>query len=206
ELPELQALCVAAWLWAHTQQDTLDQALAPGASMASPPWQTSTVLAMALETLLAWTAHTPALASALPWLAGLLTHQPVPTLEALRLLCRPGYLPAPQHTALIAALTRVGTQLEPPTGDTNTSTPPRQTGGVTSRAPHSRQTGEAIAERTTLADQVAMLLGGSVLVERVETVLAALDQALTPPPAPSPAPPPPHHPHRPPPPPPHTHT
>src|SRR5262249_16791077 len=80
ELPELQALCVAAWLWAHTQQDTLDQALAPGASMASPPWQTSTVLAMALETLLAWTAHTPALAfpatasaegaqlNALPWL------------------------------------------------------------------------------------------------------------------------------------------
>src|SRR5215471_10255279 len=114
ELPELQALCVAAWLWTHTQQDTLDQALAPGPSTASPPWQTSTVLAMALETLLAWTTHTPALAPALPWLAALLAYQPVPTLEALRLLCRPGYLPAPQHTALIAALTRVGTQLEAP--------------------------------------------------------------------------------------------
>jgi len=174
EVPELQALCVAAWLWAHTQQNTLDQVLAQGASTASLPWQTSTVLAIALETLLAWMTQTSALPPSMPWLAALLAHQPVSTLEALRLLCRPGYLPAPQHAVLMAALRRVGTPLEPPTSDTSTSAPPRQTGG------HLRWA--AIAVRSTIADQVAMLLGGTVLVERVETLLADLDQSLTAPP------------------------
>ena len=37
--PELQALCTAAWLWAHTQQGTLEQALGQGTSTASLPWQ-----------------------------------------------------------------------------------------------------------------------------------------------------------------------
>src|SRR3989442_1208845 len=165
EVPELQALCVAAWLWAHTQQNTLDQVLAQGASTASLPWQTSTVLAIALETLLAWMTPTSALPPSMPWLAALLAHQPVSTLEALRLLCRPGYLPAPQHAVLMAALRRVCTQLEPPTSDTSTSAPPRQTG-------------RAIAVRSTIADQVAMLLGGTVLVDRVETLLAEIDQLL----------------------------
>src|SRR5215475_3285932 len=38
--PELQALCTAAWLWARTQQGTLEQALGQGTSAASLPWQT----------------------------------------------------------------------------------------------------------------------------------------------------------------------
>lgn len=192
EVPELQALCVAAWLWAHAQQDTLDQALASGASMASLPWQTSTLLATALETLLAWMPSTPAPAAAMPWLAVLLAHQPVPTLEALHVLCRPGYLPAPQHAVLMAALTPMCAHLEPATSDTSTiaSPPPRQTGGliaVRSTPP----VGEIISRaqhRSTIADQVAMLLGGTVLMERVETVLAGLDQWLAAPSVASPLP------------------
>src|SRR5262249_35439369 len=118
-------------------------------------------------------SRTPAPEPALPWLAALLTHQPVPTLEALRLLCRSGYLPAPQHTVLLTALTRVGTQLESPTSDTGASASPRHTSA-------------AMAWRTgAVVDQIAMLLGGTVLIERVETALAALDQLLT---APSVAP------------------
>src|SRR5262249_46168061 len=57
-----------------------------------------------------------------------------------------------------------------PTSDTNTNAAPPQTGG-------------AIAVRSTIADQVAILLGGTVLVERVETLLAELDQLLAAPPA-----------------------
>src|SRR6266849_6283401 len=36
--PELQALCTAAWLWAHMQQGTLEQALGQGMATASLPW------------------------------------------------------------------------------------------------------------------------------------------------------------------------
>lgn len=142
EAPELQAVCVAAWLWAHTRHHTLEGALTQSTVSASPPWVTSTVLALALETLLSWRATAPD--PSLPWLTALLLHQPEPTLEALRLLCRPGYLAAPQHTTLMAALTRLATN----------------------------------AEHPALADQVAALLGGQVLVERIEVLLAALDQSL----------------------------
>src|SRR6266446_1612847 len=111
EFPELQALSTAAWLWAHTQQETLDQALGQASSTVSLPWQTSSVLALALETLLVWTTRTTPLPPAMPWLAALLVHQPTTTLEALRVLCCPGYLPAPQHTSLMVALTRLSAQL-----------------------------------------------------------------------------------------------
>jgi tetratricopeptide (TPR) repeat protein len=142
--PELQALCTAAWLWAHTQQGTLDQALGQGTSSASLPWQMPRTLALALETLLAWTTHATPLAPAMPWLAALLVHQPTPTLEALRALCRPGYLPASQYTSLLAELRRVSGQLTD----------------------------------AAIVDQVAVLLGGTTLMERLETLLAELDQRL----------------------------
>ena len=149
EVPELQAVCVAAWLWAHARQETLDQVLTPGASSTSLPWSTSTVLALALETLLAWRTPATALAPSMSWLTALLVHQPEPTLEALRLLCRPGYLPAPQHAVLMGALMRLC----------------------------------AHPAHAALADQVAMLLGGPVLVERIETLLAEFDQLLAAPPS-----------------------
>jgi hypothetical protein len=50
--PELQALYTATWLWGHTQQGTLEQALGEGTSTASLPWQMPVTLALALETLL----------------------------------------------------------------------------------------------------------------------------------------------------------
>ncbi len=152
EFPELQALCTAAWLWAHTQQETLAQALEQSASTASLPWQTSSVLALALETLLVWTTRTTPLSPAMPWLAALLVHQPAPTLAALRVLCCPGYLPAPQHRSLMVELTRLSAQLA----------------------------------QATIADQVAVLLGGTALMERIETSLAALDQSLAAPATPPP--------------------
>ncbi len=150
--PELQALCTAAWLWAHTQQGTLEQALGQGTSTASLPWQMSSTLALALETLLARTTRTVPLPLAMPWLAALLVYQPTPTLEALRVLCRPGYLPASQYISLLAELKRLSGQLAD----------------------------------TVIVDQVAVLLGGTALMERLETLLAELDQRLetrtTPPP------------------------
>ena len=44
EMPEFQALCVAAWLWAHTQCGTLAQVLKEAAAMPVPPWHVSTTL------------------------------------------------------------------------------------------------------------------------------------------------------------------
>jgi hypothetical protein len=150
--PELQALCTAAWLWAHTQQGTLEQALGQGTSAASLPWQTPHTLALALETLLAWTTRTAPLSPAMPWLAALLVHQPALSLEALRVLSRPGYLPATQYTSLLAELKR----LSGPLAD------------------------------TAIVDQVAVLLGGPALMERLETLLAELDQRLATPTTPPP--------------------
>src|SRR5215510_2480884 len=148
--PELQALCTAAWLWAHTQQGTLDQALGQGTSTAPLPWQMPSTLALALETLLAWTTRTTPLSPAMPWLAALLVYQPTSTLEALRVLCRPGYLPTSQYTSLLAELKRLSGQLAD----------------------------------AAIVDQVAVLLGGTTLMERLETLLAELDQRLAMPTAP----------------------
>lgn len=142
--PELQALCTAAWLWAHTQRGTLEQALGQVTSTASLPWQLPSTLALALETLLAWTMRTAPLSPAMPWLEALLVHQPTSTLEALRVLCCPGSLPASLYTSLLAELKRLSGQL------TDTAT----------------------------VDQVAVLLGGTTLMERLETLLAELDQCL----------------------------
>jgi tetratricopeptide (TPR) repeat protein len=142
--PELQALCTAAWLWAHTQQGTLEQALGQGASTASLPWHMPRTLAFALEILLAWTTHTAPLSPAMPWLAALLVYQPAPTLEVLRILSSPGYLPASQYTGLLAELKRLSGQLAD----------------------------------AAIVDQVAVLLGSTTLMERLETLLAELDQRL----------------------------
>ena len=150
--PELQALCTAAWLWAHTQQGTLEQALGQGTSTASLPWHMPGTLALALEALLAWTTRTASLSPVMPWLAALLVHQPTPTLEALRVLCRPGYLPASQYTSLLAELKRLSGQLAD----------------------------------TAIVDQVVVLLGGTTLMERLETLLAELDQRLATPTTPPP--------------------
>ncbi len=138
--PELHILCVAAWFWAHMGNNTLAQALAgaPG----SLPWQTPTVLARALEVVM--TIPEPATAG-LPWLAGLLTQHPAPTFDALRLLCRPGYLPQLQYTEILTELQQLCLQL------TNTA----------------------------VSDQIVVLLGGTALVERIEMLLATLDQHLT---------------------------
>src|SRR5499427_3322235 len=142
--PELQALCTATWLWAHTQQGTLDQALGQATSTASLPWHMPSILALALETLLMWTTRTTPLSPAMPWLAVLLVYQPTSSLEALRILCRPGYLPASQYTSLLAELQRLSGQLAD----------------------------------AAIVDQVAVLLGGTALMERLETLLAELDQRL----------------------------
>jgi len=146
--PELQALCTATWLWAHTQQGTLEQAMGQTTSPASLPWQLPGALALALETLLAKTTRIAPLAPAMPWLATLLVHQPTATLEALRVLCRPGYLPASLYTSLLAELKRLSGQLTD----------------------------------AAIVDQVAVLLGGTTLIERLETLLAELDQYLATPP------------------------
>jgi tetratricopeptide (TPR) repeat protein len=150
--PEMQALCTAAWLWAHTQQGTLEQALGQDTSTASLPWSTSGTLALALETLLAWMTRAAPLSPAMPWLAVLLVHQPTPTLEALRILCRPGYLPVSQYTSLLTELKRLSGQLA-----------------------------DAI-----VVDQVAVLLGGTALIERLEALLAELNQRLATPTTPPP--------------------
>ncbi len=150
--PELQALCTAAWLWAHTQQETLDQALGQGLPSVSLPWQMPGTLALALETLLAWTTRTAPRSSTMPWLAALLVHQPASGLEALRVLCRPGYLPESQAISLLAELQRLREQLAD----------------------------------AAMADQIAVLLGGTALLERLETLLAELDQRLATPSTPSP--------------------
>ena len=150
--PELQVLCTAVWLWAHTQQGTLEQTLGQGTSTASLPWQMPRTLALALETLLAWTTRTAPLSPVMPWLAALLVYQPTATLEALRVLCRPGYLPASQYTNLLAELKRLSGQLAD----------------------------------AAIVDQVAVLLGGTTLMERLETLLAELNQRLATPTTPPP--------------------
>jgi hypothetical protein len=110
-------------------------------------------LALALETLLAWTTRTAPLSPAMPWLAALLVHQLAPTLEALRVLSRPGYLPASQYMSLLADLKRLSGQLAD----------------------------------AAIVDQVAVLLGGTTLMERLETLLAELDQRLATPTTPPPS-------------------
>src|SRR5207253_1939525 len=87
----------------------------------------------------------------MPWLAALLVHQSAPTLEALRVLCRPGYLPASQYTSLLAELKHLSGQLAD----------------------------------AAIVHQVAVLLGGATLMERLETLLAELDQHLATPPPPA---------------------
>ena len=75
-----------------------------------------------------------------------------PTLEALRVLGRPGYLPASQYTGLLVELKRLSGQLAD----------------------------------AAIVDQVAVLLGGTTLMERLETLLAELDQRLATPTTPPP--------------------
>ena len=150
--PELQALCTAAWLWAQAQQGISDQALAQATAIASLPWHMPGTLALALETLLAWTTRATPLSPAMPWLAALLVHQPTPTLEALRILCRPGYLPASQYSGLLTELKRLSGQLA----------------------------------EAAIVDQVAVLLGDTTLMERLETLLVDLDQRLATPTTPPP--------------------
>lgn len=112
DLREVQTLCVAAWLWVHTHQDTLAASgLQPTGATVSV-WQMPRMLASALEILLAWAVQHNATTPAIPWLALLLTQQPGPTLEALRVLCRPGYLPATHQAALLEAITQLSEQPE----------------------------------------------------------------------------------------------
>jgi tetratricopeptide (TPR) repeat protein len=142
--PEVQALCLAMWCWAHAQQGTLACALRRA---RVTPWQTETMLMMVLELLLAWTTGmaAPAPEAVVAWLAPLLAQQGQHTLPALHRLCRPGVLPKAQHTALRAALTSL----------------------------------LADPAYAACADQVAELLGGEVLLERLDVLLARLDQRGT---------------------------
>jgi tetratricopeptide (TPR) repeat protein len=106
EAPVVQALGVAAWLWAHARQGTLEQAL--GRTRTAPlPWQTDDTLAAALEMLLAWTSSVEASSpeAMWAWLVPILAHSESHTGTALRRLCRPGALPAALQTALMTALT-----------------------------------------------------------------------------------------------------
>jgi tetratricopeptide (TPR) repeat protein len=105
EAPAVQALSVAAWLWAQARQGTLEQAL--GRARKAPlPWQTDDTLVAALEMLLAWTSSeevwVPEAIQA--WLVPFLA-QPEPYAgAALRRLCRPDTLPAALQTTLTTAL------------------------------------------------------------------------------------------------------
>jgi tetratricopeptide (TPR) repeat protein len=105
EAPAVQALSVAAWLWAHARQGTLEQAL--GRARKAPlPWQTDDTLVAALEMLLAWTSSEEASApeAIQAWLVPFLAQPESYAGAALRRLCRPGALPAALQTALTTAL------------------------------------------------------------------------------------------------------
>src|SRR5215471_5267678 len=105
EAPAVQALSVAAWLWAQARQGTLEQALGR-ARKASLPWQTDDILVVALEMLLAWTSSvevsTPEAIQA--WLVPFLAQPEPHTGASLRRLCCPGALPTALQTALTTAL------------------------------------------------------------------------------------------------------
>jgi tetratricopeptide (TPR) repeat protein len=105
ETPSVQALSVAAWLWAHAQRGTLEQAL-ERSRKAPLPWQTEDALVAALEMLLAWTSSEEASApeAIQAWLVPFLVQQESYAGAALRRLCRPGALPAALQTALTTAL------------------------------------------------------------------------------------------------------
>jgi len=110
DVPVIQALCVALWLWAQARQGTLEQALRHS---RVTPWQTETTLTAALDMLLAWTTTmaTPVTTAVMTWLTPLLVYQESHTLVALRRLCRPGVLLEAQRTALTTALVAI---LTPP--------------------------------------------------------------------------------------------
>jgi tetratricopeptide (TPR) repeat protein len=105
EAPAVQALSIAAWLWAHARQGMLEQALGR-ARKASLPWQTDDILVAALEMLLAWTSSEEASApeAIQAWLVPFLAQPESYAGAALRRLCRPGALPAALQTALTTAL------------------------------------------------------------------------------------------------------
>jgi hypothetical protein len=105
EVPAVQTLSVAAWLWAHARQGTLEQALRR-VHKAPLPWQTDDTLVAALEMLLAWTSRMEALApeAIRAWLVPFLAQPESYTGVALRRLCCPGALPAALQTALTTAL------------------------------------------------------------------------------------------------------
>jgi tetratricopeptide (TPR) repeat protein len=105
EAPVVQALSVAAWLWGHAQQGTLEQVL-ERAGKTPLPWQTDDILVAALEILLAWTSsvETSAPEAIQAWLGPLLAQSASSTGTALRRLCCPGALPAALQTALATAL------------------------------------------------------------------------------------------------------
>jgi tetratricopeptide (TPR) repeat protein len=105
EVPAVQALSTAAWLWAHARQGMLEQAL--GQARKTPlPWQTEDTLIAALEMLLAWTSRVEASApeAIRAWLVPLLAQSESHTGAALRRLCRPGALPEALQMALTTAL------------------------------------------------------------------------------------------------------
>ena len=122
-------------------------------STASLPWQMRSTLALALETLLAWTTTNRTTVSGYALAGGAARAPTDPTLEALRVLCRPGYLPAPQYTSLLVELKRLSAQLD-------------------------RRLPSLIRWRCCSAVPV--------LMERLETLLAELDQRLATPATPLP--------------------
>ena len=105
EAPAVQTLRVAAWLWAHARQGTLEQALGR-AHKAPLPWQTDDTLVAALEVLLACTGSVEASApeAIRTWLVPFLAQPESYTGTALRRLCCRGVLPAALQTALTTAL------------------------------------------------------------------------------------------------------
>jgi tetratricopeptide (TPR) repeat protein len=105
EAPVVQAISVAAWLWAQARQGTLEQAL-ERSRKAPLPWQTDDTLVAALEMLLAWTSSEEAAApeAIQAWLVPFLAQSESYAGTALRRLCRPGALPAVLQTALATAL------------------------------------------------------------------------------------------------------
>jgi tetratricopeptide (TPR) repeat protein len=105
EAPVVQALSVAAWLWAHTRQGTLEQALSR-ARKAPLPWQTEDTLVAALEMLLAWTSSVEASApeAIQAWLVPFLAQPESYAGAALRRLCRPGALTSALTTTLASLL------------------------------------------------------------------------------------------------------
>ena len=102
DAPEVQALCLATWLWAHASQGQLGQALGSPQAMSSTLWQTETLLPDVFILLLDWASQTvsPVLINPETWLVPLWDQHQVAVRSALRFVNRPHALTEVQRWTL----------------------------------------------------------------------------------------------------------